>query len=441
MAELIDTHGEQLAHELSDLNLKPDAERLGLLLHALDHPLSHYARLDSNEREAIRAQVLEYAQAQGVKPKRFGSKVKREQKPVDLLEKLDDLGRERAQSLPLFANSDRLARKPRCSHTKGYSVIRSAPHALLHEYIQPNSPVAYIRLVFDLDWHDENHPHHALSLRDLAERNGWEEALSAPAPNWTSLGRDKNSAHVGYEIATPVGKHVNARVKPLRYLAAIESALADALGADEGYAGLLCKNPLHEAWDLYKCHEGARDLKTLAKALSLTPETMRARTQNRKPRGEVGRNTYLFDMVRFWAYENVEKHRCGRYEDWLEAVLIQAQIINAGGYQHLPALSKQDPLFFNECRALASSVAAYSWKYYGTKELSKSFKELQSWRGKRGAAAAAEVKRENREEQIIEAIGQLIAQGVKPTMGKVADLIGCTRQALSKSYKHLFHSA
>lgn len=424
-----------------DLGLKADPERLGLLLNALDNPHSKYACLDSNEREAIREHVLEYARAQGVTPQKFSSKQKRARKPVDastLLEKLDDLGRERAESLPLFADSSRLARKPRCSNSKSHSVIRSAPHALAHAYIQPNSPVAYIRLVFDLDWHDENHPHHALSLRDLAERNGWQETLSVPSPNWTTLSRDKNSAHVGYEVATPVGCHENAGHKPQRFLAAIEDALGDALGADEGFAGLLCKNPLSARWDLYKCHPDARDLKTLANALGLKPDGLKKSSGGtRKPRGAVGRNVYLFDTVRFWAYEHIEKYRAGRYEDFLEAVLIQAQIVNAGSYLHLP-LSKQDALFFSECRAIARSVAKWVWNKYGTQELTDVFRKRQAKHGALGAAAAAATKRQNRQEQIIDAIGQLTASGKPVSLRSVAELVGCSYSTLSKHYKHLF---
>ncbi len=356
-----------------------------------------------------------------------------------LLEKLDTLGRERAQSLPLFADAQRLARKPRCSHTKDYSVVRSAPHALAHAYIQPNSPVAYSRLVFDLDWHDEKHPHHSFPVRYLCELDAWESDLSVPAPDWVALSPGRNSAHIGYEILTPVGRHEHARAKPQQYLAAIENALCEKLKADEGFAGLLCKNPVNPAWDLYQVHEGGRELSELADWLDLTPAAVKKR--NRTPRGEVGRNVYLFDAVRFWAYDNIDKYRTGtggRYEAWCEAVLVQAQILNAASYDHLPVLVGRGVLPFSECRAIARSVAKWTWTNHGTRTISEAFKELQAWRGKRGAAAAAAVKRQAREQQIVDAIGQLIAQGLQPTMRKVAQAIGCDHKNLSKHYRHLF---
>lgn len=356
-----------------------------------------------------------------------------------LLNKLDEADRARALSLPLFANEQRLARKPRCSHTKDYSVVRSAPHALTHSYIQPNSPVAYSRLVFDLDWHDEAHPHHSFPIRYLCELDAWEKDLSVPAPDWVAVSRDKNSAHIGYEIPTPVGRHEHARVKPQQYLAAVEQALIEKLGADAGYAGLLCKNPVNSTWDLYRCHDAGRDLSELAEWLDLTPT--KARKYNREPRGEVGRNVYLFDQVRFWSYDHIDQYRGGSYESWCEAVLVQAQIINTASYDHLPALAGRGLLPFSECKALARSVAKWTWAYHGTRTLTDAFSELQSWRGKRGAVAAAAVKRQAREAQIVEAIGLLTGQGERPTMRKVAELVGCSQPSLSQHYKHLFPSA
>lgn len=355
-----------------------------------------------------------------------------------LLEKLQPAGLVRAQNLPLFADAQRLARKPRCSNTKDYSVIRSAPHALTHAYIQPNSPVAYSRLVFDLDWHDETHPHHSFPIRYLAECNAWEKDLSVLAPDWIALSQEKNSAHVGYEIPTPVGCHEHARVKPQQYLAAIESALGKMLGADSGYAGVLCKNPINSTWDLYRGHGVGRDLGELADWLDLTPA--KVKKFNREPRGEVGRNVYLFDQVRFWSYDNINQYRGGSYDVWREAVLMQSQIVNTASYDHLPVLSGRGLLPFSECKAVARSVAKWTWANHGTRTLTEAFTELQSWRGKRGAVAAAAVKRQQREAQIIEAIGQLTAKGLQPSLRNVAELAGCSNSTLAKHYKLLFPS-
>ena len=63
-----------------DVKLTPDAERLGLLLHALDNPNSNYGSLDSDQRDAIRSQVLDYARAHRIHPQNFGSEQEKEKR-------------------------------------------------------------------------------------------------------------------------------------------------------------------------------------------------------------------------------------------------------------------------------------------------------------------------------------------------------------------------
>lgn len=353
-----------------------------------------------------------------------------------LLARLTPEERERAEKLPLFAAADRLAIKPKCSNTKSHPIIRVAPHALTHAYIEPSSPVAYQRIVLDLDWNDESHPFHHIQLRELAEQQAFEQVLSVPAPDWLSVSKDKNSAHIAYEIQTPVGRHENARRKPLEYLSAIEVALSLKWGADPEFAGTLCKNPVNLKWDFYKCHDQGRDLNQLASWLDLTQE--KVKTLNRQPRGEISRNFYVFDMTRFWSYDNVQRYReHSDYQVWCAAVLAQTQVINCAGFQHLPKL-KQGLLTRAECRAIATSVAGWAWEHYG-KTVSAAFSALQSHRGSLGAVAAADTKRAAMVAKIIDAIGQLTALGVKPSLRTVAGLVGCSFSTLSKHYKHLFN--
>lgn len=353
-----------------------------------------------------------------------------------LFQHLDELEQTRANSILLFADENRLARKPRCSKTKDHSRIRTAPHALTHPYIQPNSPVAFSRLVFDLDWHDDRHRLHNLPVRYLNDAHAWEYELGLPAPSWSAISPGKNSAHVGYELETPVGRHDHARIKPQQYLAAVEHAMALKLGADTGFSGILCKNPINSRWEFFKGHSVGRDLRELADYVELTSQ--RAKKYNREPRGEVGRNVYLFDATRFWAYDNVDAHRAGSYESWEKSVLATADRVNAAHYDHLPLLAGRGLLPFTECKAIAKSVARWTWANHGKRVLTTAFSELQSWRGTLGAVAAAKVKRERREQQITAAIGQLTAAGQIPTMGKVADLVECSKASLSLHYRHFF---
>jgi hypothetical protein len=320
--------------------------------------------------------------------------------------------------------------------TKDHSVIRTAPNALLFSYIQPNSPMAYSRIVFDLDWHQNRHRFHDLPLRYLAETRAWENELNVPEPSWVALSRDKNSAHIGYELETPVGRHEHARVKPQQFLAAIESALSLKLGADEGFTGQLCKNPLHRDWDFYKGSAHGRELHELAEYVELISK--KVGPYNREPRGEIGRNVFLFDEVRFWAYDNVVAYRGAGYEIWEHSAVNTATRINAASYEHLPMIAGRGLLPLSECKAIGKSVARWVWTNHGKRSLTAAFSELQAWRGARGAVAAAKAKRERREEQILAAIGQQTSKGQIPTMGNVAKHIGCSKGTLSMHYRHLF---
>ena len=355
---------------------------------------------------------------------------------LSLFQHLDGPELARAQSIGLFANEDRLARKPRCSETKDFSRVRTAPHALTHPYIQPNSPMAYSRIIFDLDWHKNTHRFHDLPLRYLADTHAWEKELGLPAPNWAAISPGKNSAHICYELETPVGRHEHARNKPQQFLAAVERAMADKLGSDDGFNGLLCKNPINARWELYKGPGQARDLNELAEYVKLT--TDKAKKYNRIPRGEIGRNVFLFDSVRFWAYDNIQAYRVGGYDVWEKSVIATAERVNSASYEHLPLVEDHGLLPFAECKGIGKSVARWAWANHGKRALTAAFSELQAWRGARGATASAKVKRERREQQIIAAIGQLTTQRQIPTMGKVAELIGCSKPTLSQHYKHFF---
>ena len=55
-------------------------------------------------------------------------------------------------------------------------------------------------------------------------------------------------AHLIYGLDVPVRTAPDAKSAPLRYAAAVDCALRAVLGADEDYAGLICKNPLHPHW-------------------------------------------------------------------------------------------------------------------------------------------------------------------------------------------------
>lgn len=83
-----------------------------------------------------------------------------------------------------------------------------------------------------------------------------------------------------------------ARLKPLKLLHAVTEGLRRSVDGDEGYSGLLMKNPLSDAWDSDLCREDTYDLPDLVAALEehgdMPPKSW-TRTKRAREVG-VGRN-------------------------------------------------------------------------------------------------------------------------------------------------------
>ncbi|MFL9598634.1 replication initiation protein, partial [Aeromonas veronii] len=89
-----------------------------------------------------------------------------------------------------------------------------------------------------------------------------------------------------------------------RYLAAIEHVLANRMGADIGYAGLITKNPVHGDWWTIWHHSEVFSLDYLAEFCP-DAELAAYSRRSRKEVGGLGRNVTVFDNVREWAYSAV----------------------------------------------------------------------------------------------------------------------------------------
>jgi len=272
-----------------------------------------------------------------------------------------------------------LPRNPYCSHRKSADRILTRRLALRYPYIEFNPPHVVNWLVFDLD-RDAYRPGHA--------GMAWSEA-GLPPPAWCAFDPDERGpnvpGHVAYGLRIPVPRTDAARLKPLRYLAAIESVYGAKLRADSGFAGLLTKNPLHPRWDVLFPAEaaggtGIYTLAELAKFVDLRGVTRRKRpTREHLPAGLVWRNVMLFDELRAWAYRAIRDYWApGGYADWAEAVLAEAAARNDFG--------EKGPLSFRELRGLARSVAKWTWRHItpqGRRELIEAThtSELQARRG------------------------------------------------------------
>lgn len=233
---------------------------------------------------------------------------------------------------------DRLPRRPYCTdNLERGLIIRPASIAVEKSHLQLNP--AYVRhwLVFDVD----------IPLAAIA----WETA-NLPAPNWIAVNPVNTHAHYGYLLEVPVITAPAGRDKPLRYAAAIESAFRLGLKADPRYSGLVSKNPLHVQWKTWFIHDRAYSLEELADWVTL-PKPSRLSEEN----VGLGRNVTLFDHLRTWAYSMVRTYKSAdaNQELWARALLHEAEGLNSRFVT---------PLAFPEVRAVAKSVAKWTWRRF-----------------------------------------------------------------------------
>jgi hypothetical protein len=220
-------------------------------------------------------------------------------------------------------------------------------------HIQLNPPQAKNFLIFDID-----------------RRGGalaWEDA-NLPAPNFCTINEKNGHAHLVYALVAPVWCSDSARMKPLQYYHAIETAYRKELNADDGYPRFLTKNPYKHLTDFL--HEEKYTLQKLSHALPQELSTYKSLAIERDP--GVGRNVHVFDTTRKWGYQEVRKYRNNQQKEWVDAVFDFCEHVNKDTF-------KMYPLHFSEIRSIARSIANWIWqkdqKYY------KNFIERQKRKG------------------------------------------------------------
>lgn len=262
-------------------------------------------------------------------------------------------------ALKLF--NDRLPLKPYFTDELQYGLrIAGKERALLARYIQFNQPHAQYWLCFDVD-----RPGAAI---DWSDRN-------APAPTLTIMNKANGHAHLLYALKTAVRTAPDGKIKPLKYAAAVESALREKLDADVGYSGLICKNPNHANWQIAVWQPELYTLDWLADSLDLKS----ANDKTIIPDYGLGRNCTLFDKTRKWAYRAI-RQGWPDYEPWLKACYERASAYN---------LQFTSPLEENELIGIARSIAKWTSSYF-MKEIFDDYiarthtSELQAARGRLG---------------------------------------------------------
>ncbi len=113
--------------------------------------------------------------------------------------------------------------------------FRTSPErAWRYRYLELNPANAASVLVFDCDD----------SERLLEVFPPWIEPGLLPEPNWRNYNTSSWRAHVVYCLRGAVHRNLRSRRKPQILLAAVAKHYAGVLNADDGYAGILSRNPM-----------------------------------------------------------------------------------------------------------------------------------------------------------------------------------------------------
>ena len=245
-----------------------------------------------------------------------------------------------------------LPHKPYCTDELGVTCIRSKNTAINKKYLQVNQPQMVKYLIFDID-------------RQGAVLAWYDNDL--PSPYWTSKNQQNGHAHIAFRLKSPVCVSDMANLAPIRYLAAIQSAMIDRLEADRGYAGLLTKNPINPHWQntVWTDHEYSLD--ELADFLDLKGHPLRGIEVS-----GLGRNCELFDTVRQWSYKAIRDYWLPEYKGkWDSAVYGRVEAINT----HFKV-----PLPMSEVKAIAKSIANWTYREFTPVK----FRQSQSNKGSKG---------------------------------------------------------
>lgn len=244
--------------------------------------------------------------------------------------------------------------------------------ALNSVYIEHNNDSFINSIVFDID-------------SDTAAI-AWQDA-DIPKPNFITQNPTNGHAHLFYALSSPVCITENARRKPQKLLKGVIEGLTERLGADPCYTGKITKNPLNPRWRTFWNEQPRFELNYLCEFIDTNK---RVKKEVRKSIVAEGRNTALFDTLRFYAYSIIFKYQknddfCG----FISALQEEAENIND---------SFEDQLGFKEINHTIRSISSWVW---GTFD-SDTFSEIQSNRAKK---AKGKTKTNTKAKKLIEFIG------------------------------------
>mgnify|MGYP000001614502 CR=1 FL=1 len=246
------------------------------------------------------------------------------------------------------------------------SMLRRRDAAISYPLIQYNSPWSASWIVADVDY-----PGAAYAAQDRG----------APSPSVSVINPKNGHAHLFWYLSRPVHLTDAARLAPMRLLDRVRYALTRQIGADANYTGLLAKNLFHPDWRVVQNLDApviGYDLHKLADSLDMDGY--------REPRADTaiaeGRNVFMFDVGRRWAYEAVRERRGDSFDLWLADCAAYFERLN---------VSLADPLTMGEVRAIAKSTAKFCWR--NDAQHAERFRARQSFKGRMGGKVSGAVRR------------------------------------------------
>jgi hypothetical protein len=309
------------------------------------------------------------------------------------------------QEQPDLFNLSRWPKKPYCSDDLETGLrIRNLATALKKPYIQANPPNLRIWSIYDVD--------------RVGAAVAWEDAM-LPPPSWASVNRANGHAHLVWGLSVPVlVDSPDMRQGPLRYLCAVESAFREGLQADQGYSGLITKNPAHPLWRTLRGPQLSYELGDLAEWVDLPKHLPK-----RKPPEEVGlgRNVTVFEWLRVQAYKEIRhyKYDVRNFVLWQSHIYDRALARN-GDFLH--------PLDCREVWAVSKSVSKWTWNKFDISASDKRFSELQAHRGRKAGVASGVARTAVNEDK--RASARLMRAGGM-TQTAIAEELGVSQKSVS----------
>lgn len=250
-------------------------------------------------------------------------------------------------------------------------------------------------------------------------------AAGLPRPAWTASGRC--GGHAAWILRTPVVLGLDGDLvrsgKMRRLLSVTHSYLCTAIDGDRNAAVRgMTKNPWHPSWMVEVGDLVARDLKDLLRPLKAlaeaegweAPQRRTREGREREPNPE-GRNSALFDMLRWWAAD--EDERDG-------AVLLDKAVeLNAG----FPV-----PLGHGEVACVARSVTRGMADGRCRARCRLSPAEVRE-RQVAAGRAAAQGRADDRDDRIRGALATLADEDAPVSQAAVARLAGCDPRTVRRS--------